>query len=478
MLCVGSAFRMLTPTDCVGGDAGESVAELVVRDPAPNTVDYMDHASYVALRALRRGPVGQSVWIYERGVDLDGLRRFQRNLEHTLLGRRIERSPLPFGRHRWVACAGPDSIAVATGERARSQVWEWANERARIPVDPQDGPPWHLAVQPLIGGGSAVSLVFSHTIADGAASTLSIVSAVEGRKWNLGYPAPGSRTFGKALREDLLSTLRSLPAIPSSVVGTVRLQRRQAAETPRTGKAGVPAPAASSGSKEPVTVPMVAASVDVASFDAKVAELGGTRNAFVAALAARLGHALDRIDTDGNVMLTFPVSERTEGDTRGNALNVITVTVDPETVLTDLAVLRKAVKDALVQMQATRDAMMAPLPLIPFVPKSLMAAVEKAVLQQGQPIGCSNAGDMPPALSRIDGTEADFFIGRMIENGVTEDAFARRGGHLALGVTIAGGTVAISIASWKVGGPNSASALADAVGKAFADFGLTPTIEW
>lgn len=440
----------------------------------------MDHASYVALRALRRGPVGQSVWIYERGVDMDGLRRFQRNLEHTLLGRRIERSPLPFGRHRWVAGAGPDSIAVSTRERARSEVWDWANERAKIPVDPETGPAWHLAVQPLTGGGSAVSLVFSHTIADGAASTMSIVSAVEGHTWDLGYPDPGSRTFGRALREDLGTTARLLPGIPSSLIATVRLQRQQALANPKpkTKPAKKPAPVLPADSNEPVTVPMVAASIDVETFDKKVAELSGTRNAFVAALAARLGHALGRVDHEGMVMLTFPVSERTEGDTRGNALNVITVTVDPNTVVADLGPLRKAVKDALVEMQASRDAMMAPLPLIPFVPKFLMATVEKAVLQEGQPIGCSNAGDMPPALGRIDGTEADFFIGRMIENGVTEAAFARRGGHLALGVTITNGIVAISIASWKVGGPNSAPALADAVSKAFADFGLAPKIEW
>ncbi|MDF2581474.1 MAG: hypothetical protein K0R33_117 [Mycobacterium sp.] len=414
---------------------------------APNTVDYMDHASYVALRALRRGPVGQSVWIYDRGVDMDGLRRFQRNLGHTLLGRRIERSPLPFGRHRWVSSSGPDSIAVSTRERARAEVWDWANERARIPVDPETGPAWHLGVQPLTGGGSAVSLVFSHTIADGAASTLSIVSAVEGHDWELGYPDPGARPFGRALREDIGTTARSLPAIPSSLIATVRLQRQQAAADPKPRARKKPAPAVAARAKEPVTVPMVAASIDVATFDDKVAELGGTRNAFVAALA-------------------------------GNALNVITVTVDPDTVLADLAPLRKAVKEALVEMQASRDAMMAPLPLIPFVPKFLMATVEKAVLQEGRPIGCSNAGDMPPALSRIDGTEADFFIGRMIENGVTEAAFARRGGHLALGVTITAGLVAISIASWKVGGPNSAPALADAVAKAFADFGLAPNIEW
>lgn len=443
---------------------------------APNTVDYMDHASYIALRALRRGPVGQSVWIYDRGVDMDGLRRFQRNLENTLLGRRIERSPLPFGRHRWVAGARSGGIAVSASERPRSQVWDWANERAKIPVDPETGPAWHLAVQPLIGGGAAVSLVFSHTIADGAASTLSIVSAVQGHSWDLGYPDPGSRSVGRALREDLGTTARLLPGIPSALIGTVRLQRQQAAAHP-TPKRGAKKKKVT-GPDVPVTVPMVAASIDTETFDTKVAELSGTRNAFVAALAARLGHALGRVDDDGRVMLTFPVSERTDGDTRGNALNVITVTVDPDTVLTTLGPLRKAVKDALVEMAANRDAIMAPLPLIPFVPKFLMATVEKAVLQEGQPIGCSNAGDMPAALSRIDGTEADFFIGRMIENGVTEAAFARRGGHLALGVTIANGTVAISIASWKVGGPNSAPALADAVTLAFADFGLAPTIQW
>lgn len=443
---------------------------------APNTVDYMDHASYVALRALRRGPVGQSVWLYDRGVDMDGLRRFQRNLAHTLLGRRLERSPLPFGRHRWVAWAGPDSIEVAAGERARDEVWDWVNERARIPVDPETGPAWHLAVQPLVGGGAAVSLVFSHTVADGAASTLSIVSAVEGAAWDLGYPAPGSRTRRQALAEDLRSTAGVLPGIPSAIAGTIRLQRQQSAGKPKPAKR--PKAAATSGSGGPVTVPMVAASIDVASFDQKVADLGGTRNALVAALAARLGRALGRVDADGKVMLTFPVSERTEGDTRGNALNVITVTVDPETVVADLGPLRKGVKDALVEMEAIRDAVMAPLPLIPFVPGFLMAQVEKAVLQEGQPIGCSNAGVMPAALSRIDGTEADFFIGRMIENGVTEQAFARRGGHLALGVTITGATAAISIASWKVGGPNTAEALAKAVSTAFGDFGLSPKIEW
>ena len=78
--------------------------------PADNTLAYMDQGSYLGLRALRRGPVIQYVWIYERGVDMDGLRRFHRNLADGLLGRLVERSVIPFGRHHWVSSGEPGGI--------------------------------------------------------------------------------------------------------------------------------------------------------------------------------------------------------------------------------------------------------------------------------------------------------------------------------------------------------------------------------
>ncbi|SKV18884.1 Fatty acyl-AMP ligase FadD28 and polyketide synthase [Mycobacteroides abscessus subsp. abscessus] len=46
--------------------------------------------------------LSQMVWIYERDIDTDRLRRFHANLGRGLFGRRIQRSRLPFGRHRWV----------------------------------------------------------------------------------------------------------------------------------------------------------------------------------------------------------------------------------------------------------------------------------------------------------------------------------------------------------------------------------------
>lgn len=81
--------------------------------------------------------------------------------------------------------------------------------------------------------------------------------------------------------------------------------------------------------------------------------------------------------------MSFPVSERSEGDTTGNALNTITVLADPATVLDDLSTLRREMKQALVTMAENRDTLMAPLPLTPFVPQFLVRRLEKMVLKVG-----------------------------------------------------------------------------------------------
>lgn len=72
----------------------------------------------------------------DHAVDLDGLRRLHRNLgSGGLLGRRIERSPLPFGRHRWVRSTGLLDIDVAAAARPVAELNDWINERGRVPVD-------------------------------------------------------------------------------------------------------------------------------------------------------------------------------------------------------------------------------------------------------------------------------------------------------------------------------------------------------
>jgi hypothetical protein len=159
-----------------------------------NTLDYTDQASFLGLRALGHGPVIQYTWIYGRAVDLDALRRFHRNLGHGILGRRIERSPLPFGRHRWIASSGPPDVVVAPTARPREELTAWADEQAALPIDPEFGPSWRLAVQPFTNGEQAVTLVVSHTVADGVGIAVSVTEAANGVTRNLGYPATASRT--------------------------------------------------------------------------------------------------------------------------------------------------------------------------------------------------------------------------------------------------------------------------------------------
>ena len=102
-----------------------------------STLAYIDQGSFLGLRALGRVPILQYVWVYEHPVDLDGLRRFQRNLGYGLLGRLVERSPLPFGRHHWVIWRGPADIEVSGTVRPRDEVAAWADEQMRRPIDPE-----------------------------------------------------------------------------------------------------------------------------------------------------------------------------------------------------------------------------------------------------------------------------------------------------------------------------------------------------
>ena len=68
-----------------------------------NVLDLIDQSAFRGERATGATNLLQCVWIYDRAIDIDGLRRFHHHLRRGRLSRRIERSPLPFGRHRWVS---------------------------------------------------------------------------------------------------------------------------------------------------------------------------------------------------------------------------------------------------------------------------------------------------------------------------------------------------------------------------------------
>ena len=440
-----------------------------------NTLAYIDQGSFLALRALGRGPLIQFTWIYERAVDLDGLRRLHANLGHGLLGRHIERSALPFGRDRWVAAPGPASLEIAAEDRPRAEAWSWADERLRRPVDPQHGPAWHLGVQPLTGGGTAVTLVVSHSVGDAKAIIDAIVDAVNGVRRDLGYPRPGARPRRQALREDGAKVLRDVPEMAKAVVAAARVARKESDGLSTSVKSG--GKARTRGvSGEIVVPPNSAIFFDVEQWDRRAKELAGSSLSLFIGLSARLGQILGRVDADGNVRVSMPVSERTPGDTRANALTAAAVTVDPTRVTTDLSVVRADLKAALAELAETPNELLGPLALVPLTPAFLVRRLEGLVQQVGNPIGCSNLGVLPPETSRPDGTEADYLGVRMLEPN-TAAVLDRMGGMLFVGSGRTGRHVFVTVGSWVVGGVNTRNAMRNALARAVADMGLSGAVE-
>ncbi len=437
-----------------------------------NTLAYIDQASFLGLRALGHGPVIQFTWIYERDVDLDALRRFHRNLGHGILGRRIERSPLPFGRHRWIAWQGLD-IDVASQARPRTELTAWTDEQAALPIDPEFGPPWRLAVQTFTNGETAVTLVVSHTVADGVGIAIAVTEAAKGTTRNLGYPDGDSRTKTQALLDDLRALARTLPQIARALAAAVRVAvTNRGIDSPGRPTTSNPAEDPS----EVVTLRSVTAYLDVQQWDERAKSLGGTSNSLFLGVAARIGQKLGWVECDGAATLSIPVNERIEGDTRGNALTAVRLTVDPSTVADNLTDLRAGLKTALSTLGEAHNQLVAPLPLTPMVPKVVARRLEGMVVG-GALLGSSNLGDLDQAANRPDGTDADSFAVRMNER--IDRAHLRRHDGVFFPVVSARlhGKISVSVGYMNAHGTTTTDELLRTVRDVFADFDLSGLIE-
>ncbi|ANW64644.1 hypothetical protein MMUR_41170 [Mycolicibacterium murale] len=434
-------------------------------------LDYIDQASFLSIRATGRQQLGQLVWLYEHPVDYDALRRFHRNYGHGLVGRRIERSPLPFGRHRWVADVGTTRELEISSPRPREDLNAWMDEQAELPIDPEHGPGWRVGVLPMTDGSTAVSAVLSHTLADGIGLLLTSARAATGEVTDFDYPARQARTRRRALASDAAQTIRDLPEVGRTLAAAAKLAYKRRGDL---GGGDAPSPTPT-GADEHVVVPTAAAFVSAAEWDARAEALGGNSYSLMAGFVSRLAIQMGRHRPDGTVSLLVAMSDRTEGDTRGNAVSLATVVVDPAPVAEDLSAVRAAMKKGLQELKDTPDETFALLPLNPFVPKK--AVQRTAGLMFGDlPVSCSNVGPLDPAVNRPDGTDAEYLFLRPVDQGVTRHELERVGGHLVVASGRLNGTVSIGVVGYKVGGANTHAALRATVTQVLAEFGLTGTI--
>ncbi len=445
--------------------------------PVDNRLAPVDQASFLAMRATH-GALIQVIWIYGRAIDVDGLRRFQRNLGSGLLGRRIERSPLPFARDRWVKAAVSEDIDIAATPRPRADVNAWADDQARLSIDPEFGPGWHLGVLPLEGGGTAVSLVASHTIVDAVGLGQAIEDAAAGRTRDLGYPPPGSRTRRRALREDLQLTVKELPDMAQALAALARRARSDRKGFATSIKVAPPAPR-TAGDDQAVEIPALTAYIDLAEWDARAKSLGASSTSLVAGVASRLAVRMGRVHDDGTVTLRFPLTLRTDDDTRGNALTIVDVPVDPTDAARQLGEMHVKITHAmLAAMENADDAVLATLPLAQLVPRWVNKGLAaNAAGGAGLPVTCSNLGDLSPAANRPDGTDADYAYMRNLSPDVKKSTLEHMGGQLFVGSGRARGKMGIRISAYILGRPNTKEDLRDCASRTLAEFDLDAEID-
>ncbi len=434
---------------------------------------YLDHAAFLSMRSSGLGQLMQIVWIYEHPVDLDAVERFHRYVGYGLLGRRIERSPLPFGRPRWVASLGPTTaLDVAAGVRPRADIDAWADERALLPVDPELGPGWHMGMVSLDDGSTAFSLVASHCIADGVGALQTIADALKGEAQDLGYSPSASRPRVLAMVEDARQTVRCLPETGRAlrkVAGLARQHRHDLAASAQS-RAGVDV----SHPDQRTVVPVVTTLIDIQDLEERAQSLGGTNYTLVVGIVAKVAERLGRHRDDGSVTVVIPITDRGEHDTRANAMPFATVQVDPTHIESDLAQLRCAVREAVRTVRDVPDETRELLPLVPFVPRRAMDRLAGAFLGSADlPVTCSHLGTIDPAVGRLDGTEAEYIVLRGLNQDVRRRDLERGGGQLFLICGGHAGKLAVAIGSYQSGGENTKEHLRGVVTAVLADFGIT-----
>ena len=449
------------------------MTEMKGTEEMTNILDLADQALFLGERATGATSVIQCIWVYDRAIDIDGLRRFHHHLQRGRLARRIERSPLPFGRHRWVMSTESSDIEFTQKPCPREEFDAWLAEQANTPLDAEHGPGWHLAVVPFTDGGTGVSLVVAHALIDGVGLAMALAEATSGIDDAIRFPAAGSRRRWRALREDARQTARDIPAVGRATRAAIRMarsHRRDTRSSARTSKrVAIP--------DERITLPSATAFIDAAEWDARAQSLGGTSNALLAGLAADAAQRLGRT-TDGEVLLSIPVNERTDGDTRANAVTNVDVTVDPTNATADLRGIRAAIKKALIHHSEVPDERLALLPIVPLVPKRLMRRMVSLATGNAASVVSSNLGEVASVVTRPDGTDADYCTARSVYPGMTEATMQRTGGVLGFISGRVNGKVAISALSYQPGRPNSDAALRQTLSRTFAAFSLNATMQW
>jgi len=453
----------------------------------PSRLNFVDQLAFELFRLTGRNQLMQCVWIYEREVDLEGLRRVCQRWCDLPCNRLIEPSPLPFGRPRWVRDNRTASIQTSDDVLPRTSLLSWANRHAHTPLDPVNGPAWHVSVQRFDDGSSAVSIVGSHLIFDGVGTLLWIQEAVassdvradiDPKPQQARHPLIGVISDGWQALLDVSKTMHALLHATRLAVGAGIGGIR---DVRSPGPARETSHNVSSREADIVSLPSVTAFIDAALWDERARSLGGHSYSLLAALAARVAAHMDRKrPSDDAVSLLVTVNQRRGlEDYRAIAITFCKVLVDPLQATQNLREIGASLKSAVRDAKRRSEPILKLFPLVPWMPRSTTAALVDRVFTYADdlPVSCSNLGTLPASVGCIDGTPCTSLLARGVDTNVTLRDLHRSHGHLVVVASRFNGKVCVSVEAYRLDADNSSEHLRDVLQSTLCELGLEGLVE-
>lgn len=403
---------------------------------ASNRLTYDDDLFLRTRRVLGVAVVNQTVWRLPTPLDADAVHALHRGLTDGPLQRVVLPGKLPGARARWTVSTVWLDPVIESAPVPDDAVLAWADRHAQVRLDPEHGPTWALAAAPTATGGSLLSFVTSHVVADGGMHMGAFQAAADGARPEVRrLPKEGER-----FRTGLVADLRDATGQARAAVGGLRQAVRQGPVPPLMAQqsADRPRPAPRPDDGELAAPPIVVVDTDANTWHRAAHAAGGTANSLLIAVCTEILLAAGVAAAGMPVRVSVPVSLRGKDDLRSNATSGVsiavetTVTPPPERagVVADMAQIRASAAAEFRALTAgTRVDTLGPLkPLMQMVPD---AVARRAARDATAPLClASNLGRLPTTFAAPFGTPASSVLMRGVTQGLTRGRLRQMRGGL------------------------------------------------
>ncbi|MFJ9366768.1 hypothetical protein ACIRRA_20415 [Nocardia sp. NPDC101769] len=420
--------------------------------------------------------VNQLAWRFDEELDPAVLERFHAHLAHGFLARRVMTTSVPFARPWWVSATTAEPLAMQADQVPETGVLDWFFEQSHVEFDPVTGRVWRLSAAPTTTGGTLLSLVTSHVVADGGAVLYAVGDALE-------------RLAAQATPDIATSSGRLVGSIPST--GLLRSHLADALGQLRAAARGIRAAVKSRNVREPERNPRPAApllplpdrysaadlvvEVDAAEWNSVASAHDGTANGLMVGMAVGILGRSGRIADDSAVRVDIPHSLRGIDDPRGNATTGLPTAVPyRKGERTDLRGVRAAIKQAARAYAdpATTPALQHLQPVQMMLPRIVLAHFSRTA--KAPECLCTNLGETGQGVATIADVRARSVLMRPVVCTGETELFRRLEVGLNLSWSSDGETVTLAITGADPDRFPTRAALRDQVIDEFEAWGLTP----